>query len=180
GRPWVSAAVVTTPEGLLSSKQTAASATTARPSTRTSSPSDTRAASPATSPFTVTRPARISSSTARREPSPVEARNLLSLSGTLVGDQVQAGAERLVIVLGQLEVRELGKPLLVVDAEHPLEGVGDPVDDRRTGRVRSPRLLDQPPLQQSGHRRVGAHAADAGDLRSRHRLEVGDDGQRLE
>src|SRR5258706_4954838 len=103
-RPWVSAAVVTTPAGLLSSRQMDAWADTGRPSTGTSSAAETRAASPATSPFTVTRPARISSSTARREPSPVEARNLLSLSGTLVGDQVEAGAERLVIVLGQLEV----------------------------------------------------------------------------
>ena len=76
-------------------------ADTGRPSTRTSSPAETRAASPATLPFTVTRPARISSSTARREPSPVEARNLLSLSGTLVGDQVEASAERLVHAGGE-------------------------------------------------------------------------------
>ena len=50
---------------------------------------------------------------------------------------------------------------------------------RDRAELRAARLLDQPALQQRGRGRVGADAADAGDLRSRHRLQVGDDRQRL-
>ena len=68
------AGVVTTPRGLFRITVTDASGRTGAPSTRTSSPSETTVASPATSPFTVTRPERMSASAPRREAMPARAR----------------------------------------------------------------------------------------------------------
>ena len=51
------------------------------------------------------------------------------------------------------------------------------VEDRAELRVAG--LLDQAALEQRGGGRVGADAADAGDLRPRDRLQVGDDRERL-
>src|SRR5690242_3059976 len=180
GRPCGSFAVVTTPAGLCSSTHACRSALTGRPSTHTSSPSPTLVPSSATVPFTVTRASRISSSTARRDPTPAEARYRLSLTGTLVGDQVQARSQRLVIGLGQLEVRQRRQILALAQAEYAQEGAGRAVDDRRARGVGPPRLLDQTPLDQPADGRVGADAADAGDLGPRHRLQIGHDRQRLQ
>src|SRR3954451_2116007 len=145
-RPCGSFAVVTTPAGLFSSTHACRSALTARPSTHTWSPSPTLVPSSATVPLTVTRASRISSSTARRDPTPAEARYRLSLTGTLVGDQVQTGPQRLVIGVGQLEVRQRRQILAVAQAEHAQKGGGRAIDDRRAGRVGPPRLVDQAAL----------------------------------
>ena len=51
------------------------------------------------------------------------------------------------------------------------------VQDRAELRVAG--LLDQAAVEQRGGGRVGADAADAGDLRARDRLQVGDDRERL-
>ena len=45
--------------------------------------------------------------------------------------------------------------------------------------LRAAGLLDQAAVEQRGGGRVGADAADAGDLRARDRLQVGDDRERL-
>src|SRR5437660_6333892 len=78
GRPWGSLAVDTTPAGLLSAYTTRLVAiATGLPSTATASSGVTsRAGSVTVSPPTVTRPARMISSAARRDATPAAARYL--------------------------------------------------------------------------------------------------------
>src|SRR4029079_2073453 len=148
--PCGSFAVVTTPAGLCSSTHACRSALTGRPSTHTSSPSPTPVPSSAPVPVTVTRGSRISSATARRDPTPADARYRLSLTGTLVGDQVQARPQRLGIGLGQLEVRQRRQVLALAQTEYAQEGAGRTVDGRRARGGGPPRLPHQTHIHQPG------------------------------
>ena len=146
-------------------------------------------------PLSVTLRCRISVSTARREPKPAAARYLLmrmsSASGhdvqgtwsvqpgALRGDRVQALAQVLDVGLaGQRQRRQVVEPVL--EPEDAVEHLGRAVEHGATALVVAPGLLDHAALEQAGDGAVGRDAADARDLGTGDRLQVGDHGERLE
>jgi hypothetical protein len=78
---------------------------------------------------------------------------------------------------GRVPARDVGQLVERAQAEQLQELGARAVQDR--AELRAAGLLDQAALEQRGGRRVGADAADAGDLRARDRLQVGDDRERL-
>ena len=93
-----------------------------------------------------------------------------------------AGAEQplaqLVLLVGRrVPGARVGQVVERVEAEELEEQRRRAVEDG--AELRAARLLDQPALEQRGRGRVGADAADAGDLRARDGLQVGDDRERL-
>src|SRR3990172_4477643 len=122
---------------------------------------------PAATPLTVTRPAIASCSAARREATPASASALWTRTRSLIESQCGLRLEQ-----RQLVERRQAEALEEVKARA--------VEERPTDRI-GPALLDhQPAVHQAAQHVVGVDATDALDDGARHRLAVGDDGQRLE
>ncbi len=93
-----------------------------------------------------------------------------------------AGAQQALAQVGLLlgrrvPLRDVGQLLQRAQPEQLEELRARAVEDG--AELRATRLFDQPAVEQRRRRRVGAHAADARDLRTRHGLQVGDDRERL-
>src|SRR6266508_3390024 len=163
-RPRSSAIVETTPRGLFIARYTSLGLVATRsPSTEISAASgSTLSPSVATCPSTVTRPAAISSSQARREPTPAAASTFCSRSGLGISD--------LVHVVGQ-ERCERRKLVEAVQAELFQEQRGGPVQERPGLRLAAA-LLDQPAADQRAYHAVAVDAANRRDARPGHRLLV--------
>ena len=85
---------------------------------------------------------------------------------------------QLLLELGRgIERGDLGQLVQGGEPEQAQEQLGGAVE--HGAELGAPGLLDQPALEQRGRGRLGVDTADAGDLRPRDRLQVGDDGQRL-
>src|SRR5262249_52133120 len=110
-------------------------------------------------PSTVTRPAAISSSQARRDPIPAAASTFCSLCTSSLG------IRDLIHVVGQ----ERGQRRQLVDAVEPQllqEQRGRPVQERAAVRLAAA-LLDETPCEQGTHDAVAVHAPDGRDPASR-------------
>src|SRR3954451_8320378 len=98
------------------------------------------------------------------------------------GRALLAGLEQAVAQLGLLlrarvPLRGIGQAFERIEAEQLEEQRRRPVEHR--AELRPAGLLDEAALQQRRGGGVGADATDARDLGARHRLEVGDDRERL-
>src|SRR5262249_55621817 len=96
---------------------------------------------------------------------------------TLLARLQQALAQVGLLVRRRVEGGNLGQCVEPAEAEQLLEQGGRPVE--HGAELRAARLLDQPALEQRRDGGLGGDAADARDLRPRHRLQVGDDRQAL-
>ena len=104
-----------------------------------------------------------------------------ALAGAAAGAGL-AGAQQSIAQLGLLlgarvPLPDVGQLVQRAQAEQLEELCGRAVHDR--AELGASGLLHQSALQQRGRGRVGAHATNAGDLRARDRLQIGDDRKRL-
>src|SRR5439155_19986941 len=99
------------------------------------------------------------------------------LGRTALGERLEPPAELFLVAAELLEPRQGGETL---QPEDPLEERGHPVADGPATARLTPRLGDQPALDEAGDDRVDRDSAPARDLRPRARAEVCDDRERLE
>ena len=100
-----------------------------------------------------------------------------ALRRAALGDSFQALADLDCVLAEIVEPRQLRECLEAEDALEQLRGaIANGTAETRL----TTRLDDEPALDEPRNDRVGCNAADPGDVGTRARAEIGDDGERLE
>ena len=189
GRPWSSDIVESMPSGLFSARCTRSSrSTTGSPSTCTTavSGSTRRPISRTTLPSTLTRPAAMSSSAARRDATPAWASTFCSRTPSGLSSVVHCPLP----VFRPASIASMASTSGSRGASGGRSSIDvRPSRSRNSSVVRNSvalrravhaRLLDEPSRHQGTQHAVAVHTADRRDAGTGHRLAVGDHGEGLQ
>src|SRR5438067_2050290 len=123
------------------------------------------------------RAARPTAGTSRGSPGTRALAGCCRAAGAQLAGPQQAIAQLAFLLGTRVERGRVGQRIDSTEAEQALEERGRPVEDR--AELRAAAVFYQPPLLERRDRGLRVDAADARDLRSRDRLQVGDDREAL-